>query len=611
MKFLSITVSMLGAASTAQLPLFASGFALSSSSINIHNNNNFGKSLSSAETLNVLLKSTAEDGDGGGEDWFSDYDESKFNKNSNDEDSGGSSAGYRGGAPPKANRNSGDSNSGGEYYNHGRDGGHDYTRDLSKDTSNVDEDTVNRLLSERIGAKRQRDFDTADAIRDQLASEFGVAVFDRELTWRTGWTSGGTRRPQGGRDGGGARGGRRPAVDFGPNGHDYLASPDMGPNTSNLSELDIHAMLAERLEAKLGRQFNVADRIQADLIQGGVFVHDGRKEWRADGIAFGDLRGGDGRPGRTSGSRSDRNRAYEKSVHSPPVPEGKDDLVTALVNERLKYKELRDFEKADAVREGLRTKFNVIIDDKLKQWSIGGDFGTEHRAQRDMMTAYNERGYVKSGSSELLPIEDEDYIQAKVDERREAKRDRNFETADVIREELEGKYNLMINDRLKMWSVGGDFGADGGPRKPRGAYTRRGGGDLSDEDIENINKLLMERSMAKKERDFDTSDNIRDGLRADYNIAIDDKSNEWHVLIDHYVQAKSEGDAELDDARVAMVTQLVEERKECKANRNYDRADSIRDELKDDFDVVMDDRTKEWRYTPASAGQSSSGGGGW
>lgn len=32
---------------------------------------------------------------------------------------------------------------------------------------------------------------------------------------------------------------------------------------------------------------------------------------------------------------------------------------------------MRQYDKADKVREGLRTKFNVLIDDRLKQWSVG------------------------------------------------------------------------------------------------------------------------------------------------------------------------------------------------------------------------------------------------
>jgi len=73
--------------------------------------------------------------------------------------------------------------------------------------------------------------------------------------------------------------------DFGPNGHDYYLSEESGPNTSSLSEPEIHGLLAERLQAKMCRNFDIADNIQNDLITAGVFVQDGLKECRADGVA--------------------------------------------------------------------------------------------------------------------------------------------------------------------------------------------------------------------------------------------------------------------------------------------------------------------------------------
>ena len=129
-------------------------------------------------------------------------------------------------------------------------------------------------------------------------------------------------------------------------------------------------MIADRLVAKLSRDFGTADAIQADLVARGVFVHDGIKEWRPDGVPYGDFserRGGDrrGNPGRTEGSRSFRTEvAYTRSSFSGE-PEGiSEEMVDKLVAERLSYKMSRDFEKADSIREGLRSRYNVLIDDR-------------------------------------------------------------------------------------------------------------------------------------------------------------------------------------------------------------------------------------------------------
>ena len=110
--------------------------------------------------------------------------------------------------------------------------------------------------------------------RDQQKQVHGVTVMDRQRTWTTSAPSGG---------GGGGYGGTR---DFGPNGHDYEEAPDADPNSSDLSEEEIHGLIAERLQAKLIRDFDNADRIMAELREAGVNIDDRGKQWRADGAGF-------------------------------------------------------------------------------------------------------------------------------------------------------------------------------------------------------------------------------------------------------------------------------------------------------------------------------------
>ena len=55
--------------------------------------------------------------------------------------------------------------------------GHDYRRD-DDGSAQVDERRVNELLADRLAAKRARDFDTADRIRDELRN-MNVQVFDQ------------------------------------------------------------------------------------------------------------------------------------------------------------------------------------------------------------------------------------------------------------------------------------------------------------------------------------------------------------------------------------------------------------------------------------------------
>jgi len=207
--------------------------------------------------------------------------------------------------------------------------------------------------------------------------------------------------------------------------------------------------------------------------------------------------------------------------------------------------------------------------------------------------AFANRGYIKSQSSHGLSAEDEEYVQQQVDERSEAKRSRDFATADDIREFLMTKFDVNIEDKMKLWSVGGVFTEMGTrAQKPRGEYTRRGGGDLSDDDLETINNMIAERYQAKRDREFDIADDIRDNLMRTYNIRIDDKSAEWHVDSDEYVCASS-GNLSAED--VAFVDEQLVQRYAAKRDRYYEEADAIRENLRERFAIEIDDRTKEWR----------------
>ena len=102
----------------------------------------------------------------------------------------------------------------------------------------------------------------------------------------------------------------------------------------------------------------------------------------------------------------------------------------------------------------------------------------------------------------------------------------------------------------------------------------------------------MDRYHAKKQRNFDAADDIRETLMTTYNIRIDDRSNEWRVDTNDYAQS---GDTTLTSADEAKFIDIkLKERFNLKRERSYEEADAIRDELKERFNVKVDDRTKEW-----------------
>ena len=58
-----------------------------------------------------------------------------------------------------------------------------------------------------------------------------------------------------------------------------------------------------------------------------------------------------------------------------------------------------------------------------------------------------------------------------------------------------------------------------------------------------------------------------------------------------------EGATDLDDAARDAVERLIAERSQCKASRDFRRADEIRDELREKYLVYVSDKDRTWRRT--------------
>ncbi|GKY91845.1 hypothetical protein MPSEU_000156100 [Mayamaea pseudoterrestris] len=491
-----------------------------------------------------------------------------------------------------------------------------YTRDTSRDDSQVDESAVERLIQARMEARGRRDFIAADAIRDELLSKHSVAVSDRDASWRTGASSSGSGLKYNGDQrgssdrfgGGGDRRGRdfnegrpRRQRDFGVNGHDYEQSADAvgAPNLSDLEDSEIHDLLAQRLRAKMSRDFKTADRIQYELLDAGVFVHDSLKEWRADGVSFSEMGGSGPRPsGRAERPERRRKSFYEQSPYSAQIDEADVDQIARMVAKRMRCKEKRQYDEADAILKELTDDYNVQVDDRLREWSVGGDFGEEANQQREMSEAYKSRGYTKSASSKSLSDANEEIVTQLVEERVQAKKNRNFDLADDIRDRLLEEFGVYIQDKSKLWSVGGDFTSEGGGTRNDAMYTRVGGGGetVTDEDLATITEMVISRSKARKDRNYDESDAISDMLYEKYKVKTDDSNKQWWIETDGFTQEPFSPRARvLNEEEVVAVENLLLERLDKKMDRDYDAADAIRDELRDLYNVEVNDRTRSWR----------------
>jgi len=378
--------------------------------------------------------------------------------------------------------------------------------------------------------------------------------------------------------------------DFGQNGHDYDFFSDAGFPRTTLSTSDIHGLIAKRCQARMSRNFVAADEIQSELKENDVYVHDGMKLWRSDGIPF------DGAGVKRSNSPYPV-IVYKKSSTSTDDERTNDLVIEDLIKERAQLRSVRDYERADSIRLRLQFKFGVAIDDKLKEWSVGGSFGEDMDRKRDVNNRMRNRDYIKSKHSAVLSPEREDFVKSKVEERAEAKRNRNYAVADDIRDKLYEELNVTINDNLKQWSVGGDLGI----------YSRYGGGNLSEDDIQTIHDFIRDRRVAKEKRDFESADNIQNILISRFNVVVDDKRKEWRVDTDDYTESQdSMARDSLTLEQIEYIKMKLVERLAFKTKRDYDAADAIRDELKFEYSVFINDRSKEWNYVPEQVNETPS-----
>ena len=420
-------------------------------------------------------------------------------------------------------------------------------------------------------------------------------------------------------------------------GHDYLPSPDQGPHASVLAIPEIHDLLAERLECKLSRNFRRADAIQNELFENGVYVHDGFKEWRSDGSPFPGGADRRGKPQSDPLARTDRRRIdpyqpYEISEYSQPLldvdsnedddlaqeaAQALQDRIQELVDERAEAKRVRDYRTADLIRDELRMDYGVEIDDNRRVWSKGGLFDeppgpykmSPYSLPLSSLLQEDEEGSSEEQHSTLLQT-----IEDLVEERSQAKGVRDYERADDIRDTLSGQYNVLVNDRLRQWSIGGQF------EPPPEPYTMLEDSEVPETiDVETINEKLMDRDMARRQKAFQIADDILSELSDDHGIAVDDKSREWwygiqpesrdaftgsSTTVSQYYKKRGGGDVSEEDTLT--ITEMLQERLECKRNKEFGRADRIRDRLQNEFGCRVDDKNMEWHIVTSAYVQGSS-----
>ena len=495
-----------------------------------------------------------------------------------------------------------------------------YQRDPTDDMSrSVDEKEVMRLIVQRSKAQQDKNYVRADDILDELNNVHEVYVWDRDGLWSCSSIAPG-RRYKG--NASNVRGGGK---QFGRNGHDYQQIGDgVDTNVCTLPIHEIHSLIAKRLEYKLVKKFDKADEVQSILYDNGVKVHDKLLQWRADSGIFADIDGmvaGAGKP-------FEINEFSETLQNAELLPE-----IEELVAARDQGRYSSNYAEADRLRKVLWENYRVAVDDRTRTYSIGGDFGPNGtfrwtdggpinpRKGRDTESARDWRVvggmYIQSPLSKPVNAEDKEEVNNLIHDRLEAKRVQDFVVADMIKDHLYQEYEISVDDRMRQWSVGGEFDQKDrqsilkdSPTSVDGKlsscyvrkHNRRGGtGHLSELEVSLVEAMIQRRSEEMSRFNKQAAMSIRNGLKKKFYVVIDDINGEWHIRGNDYILSSSwESRAlpkDVEESREE-IEKLIRERAQAKFEKDYTRADEIRSDLKITYGIQIDDRLKEWNIDP-------------
>jgi len=389
----------------------------------------------------------------------------------------------------------------------------------------VDEKQVEALIADRNAFRRERRYEEADAVREELRG-MGVNLYDKEKVWVLG-----NSQPQ-----------QRRRSDYNrgsPNAYDRGDRGGYGRG-----EASGYGSYQER---------------RIDPSDGGSFTQRefedfyGPREWRRRWESAASTRGSSNARsggGRDTGygargerqARPPRERVfnefghdYERSIKDRTPLEGEAlARVHEMIKLRMEAKFSRDYAKADSLKEELLTAYGVTIDDGRKEWRADG---------LSFVPVYEPTGAVP----EEVDVEQ---ITALTKERMAARKRGDYRRADEVLEELL-QVGIVLVDKEYTWRFvgeghdglygeGGSYGrrADASVRATPGAmgehdYVReQPTGELTalDPKVEcEIDALLAQRLGLKKARRFDEADSLQRELYDMYGVEVDDRACTWYV----------------------------------------------------------------------------------
>lgn len=205
------------------------------------------------------------------------------------------------------------------------------------------------------------------------------------------------------------------------------------------------------------------------------------------------------------GSGGDGKHSRKDSAELDALPQVlSDDEIHRLTSERDDCRRSRDFTRADDIKKALQAR-GIEVWDKDQRWAASdgrsGYFGSNAGGAASTSMQYSEQEIV-----------------AKLKEREAARKRKDWTVADVIKNELQGK-GIAVLDKEALWKARdgrqGSFATVG--------WDLSSSHSLSDSQIQ---QWCDRRDQARKAKDFETSDKIKNDLR-DKGIEVWDKSGVW------------------------------------------------------------------------------------
>lgn len=247
--------------------------------------------------------------------------------------------------------------------------------------------------------------------------------------------------------------------------HEYTLEANSDPTINescSFTEDQIHLLIAKRLECKKRRKFDDADKILDALNKYGIYLQDKQRKYRVDG----------------QNHFGRRKRYVQRGGSYGLVSEHQDEggnndliaVVEELVEERARYKRMREYHKSDEITIVLKEKYGVKVNDRRREWMVeqkgaaavhddgkennGGDGDHEHQNSITPESYYIPTLLApKDHPTHTMSDETKQIIQNRLKDRSMARETKDYKAADRIRDELMDEYSILIDDRTKEWKV--------------------------------------------------------------------------------------------------------------------------------------------------------------